>query len=158
MSLASPASGVAGPLGIDRLRELLPHCPPFLFIDRLLSWELGRRAVGLKNVSANEAYSAAHFPGMQVMPGVLIIEALAQTLYALDALSRPQEPEGTSLNYLGSVNVRLLRPVVPGDQLLLKVEITKFAETGVVAAVTAQVEQFAVSAGELVLVHRPRLA
>jgi len=155
MLSANIARSPTAPLDADQLRAILPHRAPFLFIDRLVSWEAGVRAVGLKNVTSNEAHFAGHFPDMQVMPGVLVIEALAQTLYALDALSRPEEFPNTSLNYLGSVNVRLLRPVVPGDQLLLKVEVSKLAETGVVAAVTAQVAGSAVASGELVLVHRP---
>ncbi len=110
-------------LDINQIMEIIPHRYPFLLVDRIIELEAGKRAVGLKNVSANEPFFQGHFPGNPVMPGVLIIEAMAQT-GAVALLSIP-ENQGKLGLFAGLEGVRFRRPVLPGDQLRLELEITK---------------------------------
>ncbi|GFN22764.1 MAG: 3-hydroxyacyl-ACP dehydratase FabZ [Thermoanaerobacteraceae bacterium] len=110
-------------LDITAIQEILPHRYPFLLVDRLEEIEAGRRAVGLKNVSANEWFFSGHFPGYPVMPGVLIIEALAQ-VGAAAILSQP-EWRGKIVFFGGMDKVRFRRQVVPGDVLRLEAEVIK---------------------------------
>ena len=110
-------------LDIRRILEILPHRYPFLLVDRVLEVEPGVRAVGLKQVSANEWYFQGHFPGQPVMPGVLIVEALAQ-VGAVALLSQP-EHAGKIVYFAGIDGVRFRRPVVPGDTLRLSVSLTR---------------------------------
>ena len=108
---------------VPDLLRILPHRPPFLFVDRIESCEPGRRAVGIKCVAANEPFFAGHFPGRPVMPGVLILEALAQ-VGAVALLSLPEF--AWRVAFFGGVDdVRFRRVVVPGDVLRLEVEITR---------------------------------
>ena len=110
-------------IDVKRITQLLPHRYPFLLIDRVLSWEPGKRLVALKNVTFNEPFFQGHFPGHPVMPGVLVIEALAQASGALVQLSATDDPNQPALFYLVKIDkARFSRVVVPGDQLSLEVE------------------------------------
>jgi 3-hydroxyacyl-[acyl-carrier-protein] dehydratase len=109
-------------LGQDEIQRLLPHRYPFLLVDRILEVEPGRRIVGLKNVTANEYFFQGHFPGRPIMPGVLIIEVVAQVGGILALLSTPDNQGNPSVFLMGVDKVRFRQPVVPGDQLRIEVE------------------------------------
>jgi len=119
----TPQVDDAGEWDVQRILEILPHRFPFLLVDRMLAVEPGKRAVGIKNVSINEWFFQGHFPGLPVMPGVLIVEALAQ-VGAVALLSKP-EYRGKIGYFAGIDGVRFRRRVVPGDTLRLEVELTK---------------------------------
>src|SRR5471030_1771864 len=111
------------------IREILAHLPhryPFLLVDRILEMEVGKRVVGLKNVTFNEPFFVGHFPHHPVMPGVLIIEALAQAsaLLAFDTAGRKPDDK-TVIYFVGIDKARFKKPVVPGDQLMLHGELTR---------------------------------
>jgi 3-hydroxyacyl-[acyl-carrier-protein] dehydratase len=108
---------------VNEIMKRIPHRYPFLLVDRVLELELGKRGVGIKNVTINEPFFQGHFPGTPVMPGVLIIEALAQ-LGAVIVLGMP-ENKGKLAFLTGVDNVRFRRQVIPGDQLRLEVEMTR---------------------------------
>ncbi len=109
-------------MDIYRILEHLPHRYPFLLVDRVLEVEPGRYLKGIKNVSYNEPYFTGHFPNRAIMPGVLILEALAQATGILAFVTAQSRPDEKS-NYLlvGIDNVRFKRQVIPGDQLVLEV-------------------------------------
>jgi 3-hydroxyacyl-[acyl-carrier-protein] dehydratase len=110
---------------INEIMKILPHASPFLLVDRILEVEPGKRIVGIKNVTYNEPFFPGHFPGRPIMPGVLIVEAMAQTAGVLAFKSMPEEDQGRPVYFLGIDNVRFRKLVVPGDQLRLEMEITK---------------------------------
>ncbi len=110
-------------LTTQEILEILPHRPPFLLIDRILEIEAGVRAVGLKQVTINEPFFVGHFPGHPVMPGVLIVEALAQ-VGAVAMLIQP-EFKGKLAMFAGIDGVRFKKPVTPGDTLQLEVTLDK---------------------------------
>ncbi|TYR75262.1 3-hydroxyacyl-ACP dehydratase FabZ [Rossellomorea vietnamensis] len=111
-------------LNIDQIKEIIPHRYPFLLVDRILKVEEGKKAVGIKNVTANEEYFNGHFPGYPVMPGVLIVEALAQV--GAVAMLKKEENRGRLAFFTGIDNCRFKRQVKPGDQLRLEVEMVRF--------------------------------
>ena len=111
-------------MNIEEIKEYLPQRYPFLLVDRVVEMELGKSIVAYKNVSINEPFFEGHFPHKPIMPGVLIIEALAQAAGVLGFKSQEKKPKDGYLYYfVGADGVRLRRPVVPGDQLKLEVEI-----------------------------------
>jgi len=104
--------------------EIMPHRYPFLLVDRILSCEKGKRVVGIKNVTFNEPFFQGHFPGAPVMPGVLIIEAMAQVGAVLLLQSVPDR-EKKLIYFMGIDNARFRQPVVPGDQLRFELEVLR---------------------------------
>jgi len=112
------------PLDVRAIMELLPHRYPFLLVDRVVELEEGRRIVALKNVTFNEPFFQGHFPGNPILPGVLVVEAMAQAGAILLLHSRP-ESRGRIVYFAGIDKAKFRRPVVPGDQLRLRVEVLK---------------------------------
>lgn len=113
-------------LDIHEVIKRLPHRFPFLLVDRVESCELGKSLVALKNVTINEPFFPGHFPNRPVMPGVLILEALAQATAVLSFLSTDSLPDENSVYYFTGVEkARFRRPVEPGDQLKLEVELLR---------------------------------
>jgi len=111
-------------LDINDIMKILPHRPPFLLVDRVTELEQGKRIVAIKNVTMNEPFFPGHFPGHPVMPGVLIIEALAQAACIL-AIMSSDESVRSKVTYFASIdNARFRKPVIPGDQLSLEIEAT----------------------------------
>ncbi|MGM7721824.1 3-hydroxyacyl-ACP dehydratase FabZ [Metabacillus sp. Hm71] len=110
-------------LDTQQIKEIIPHRYPFLLVDRVLEVEEGKHAVGIKNVTANEEFFNGHFPDYPVMPGVLIVEALAQV--GAVAMLKKEENRGRLAFFAGIDNCRFKKQVKPGDQLRLEVEITR---------------------------------
>ncbi|MFB3918772.1 bifunctional UDP-3-O-[3-hydroxymyristoyl] N-acetylglucosamine deacetylase/(3R)-hydroxymyristoyl-[acyl-carrier-protein] dehydratase [Candidatus Velamenicoccus archaeovorus] len=117
---------------IGTIMKILPHRYPFLLVDRVISMEEGRRAVGIKNVTVNDYFFEGHFPGRPVMPGVLIVEAMAQVGGVL--MLSPAENRGKLAFFMAANNVKFRKPVIPGDQLRIEVVVGKLrSRTGQVA-------------------------
>ncbi|MGB6054401.1 MAG: 3-hydroxyacyl-ACP dehydratase FabZ [Burkholderiaceae bacterium] len=115
-------------LDITQIKQYLPHRYPLLLVDRVLDWESGKTITAIKNVTVNEEFFNGHFPHKPVMPGVLMIEALAQTAALLSFLTMGQKPDDNSVVYfIGIDGARFKRPVEPGDQLVMRVEILRTA-------------------------------
>jgi len=110
-------------VGVTEIQEILPHRYPFLLIDRILEIELGKRVVGVKNVTINEPFFAGHFPGHPIMPGVLILEAMAQVGGFLLMRSLHLQAAKKVIYFTGIDRARFRRPVVPGDQIRFEVSI-----------------------------------
>lgn len=110
-------------LEADQIEQIIPHRYPFLLVDRIIEIEEGQRGVGIKNVTANEWFFEGHFPGKKVMPGVLIVEALAQV--AAVTLLKGVDMAGKSPLFGGIENMRFRKPVLPGDQLRLEFTLEK---------------------------------
>ena len=110
-------------LDIQAIEKILPHRYPFLLVDRIVELE-DMRVVGLKNVTANEPFFNGHFPGMKVMPGVLIVEAMAQVAAVL-VLNRVEDPQNKIVFFASISEAKFRRPVVPGDQLRVEVDFLR---------------------------------
>ncbi|HEU4857003.1 MAG TPA: 3-hydroxyacyl-ACP dehydratase FabZ [Rhodanobacteraceae bacterium] len=120
------ATPVILPVDAEQIAAILPHRYPFLLVDRVIELDPGKSIAALKNVSFNEPFFQGHFPGHPVMPGVLIVEALAQASGLLIGLSGTNMAKDDRIFYLAKVdNARFLRPVVPGDQLRLEVQLKR---------------------------------
>ena len=113
-------------LDITQIKEYLPHRYPFLLIDRVIDYQLGDYMIALKNVTINEEFFNGHFPHKPVMPGVLMVEALAQTAAVLSFMSMNKKPDENSVVYfLGIDDLRFKKVVEPGDQLKMEVKIVR---------------------------------
>ncbi|MGD6959205.1 3-hydroxyacyl-ACP dehydratase FabZ [Rossellomorea aquimaris] len=111
-------------LDINQIKEIIPHRYPFLLVDRILEVEEGKKAIGIKNVTVNEEFFNGHFPDYPVMPGVLIVEALAQV--GAVAMLKVEDNRGRLAFFTGIDKCRFKRQVKPGDQLRLEVEMIRF--------------------------------
>lgn len=134
-------------LDLKRILEILPHRYPFLLVDRVTELEPGKKAVGLKNVTYNEQFFQGHFPGEPIMPGVLIVEALAQ-VGGVAVLSMP-EHKGKLALFTGINNFRFKQMVKPGDQLELTVTMTAMRSNLGKGEAVAKVDGKVVASGEL---------
>ena len=122
MSETEAPSGTNLILDSVRIMQMIPHRPPFLMIDRVLNLEADKGAVGIKNVSITEPHFQGHFPNAPVMPGVLIVEAMAQTAAVLVVHTLGPASEGKLVYFMSVDNCRFRRPVFPGDQLVIDVK------------------------------------
>ncbi len=112
-------------MDVAKIQELLPHRYPFLLVDRILEVQGNQKIIGLKNVTINEPFFQGHFPGHPIMPGVLIVEAMAQT-GGLLLMERVTERENKVVYFMAMDAVKFRKPVVPGDQLRMEVEMLQF--------------------------------
>ena len=119
---ANSATSAVTELDILRVMDMIPHRYPFLMIDRVVDMHPGLSATGIKNITYNEPFFAGHFPSRPVMPGVLIVEAMAQTAAVLVVHTLGTDAEGRLVYFMSVESARFRRPVVPGDRLLLHVE------------------------------------
>jgi beta-hydroxyacyl-ACP dehydratase FabZ len=143
-------------LNIQEILKLLPHRYPMLLVDRILDIDPGKRIVGLKNVTANEQFFQGHFPGAPVMPGVLIVEAMAQCAAVLFLRDIPERD--TKLFLFGGVDkARFRRPVLPGDQLIMEITVLQKRASTVKVKGEAKVDGILVAEAELlsVMTERP---
>lgn len=151
----TPAAPVTLPINAERISAILPHRYPFLLVDRVIELEPDKRIVALKNVTVNEPFFQGHFPGHPVMPGVLIVEALAQASGLLIGLSSERPPGRDALFYLAKVdNARFNRPVLPGDQLRLEVQLKRLIRNMGIFTARAVVDGNEVASCELMCAAR----
>jgi 3-hydroxyacyl-[acyl-carrier-protein] dehydratase len=111
------------PPTIEEIMRILPHRYPFLLVDRIVSLELDKHIIGLKNITVNEPFFVGHFPQAPIMPGVLIVEAMAQVAGILALMSTPENLGNQALYLMSLDKVRFRKPVVPGDQLILDLTV-----------------------------------
>ena len=148
--MTAASNPVTLPATIDDIQRLLPHRYPFLLVDRVVELEPHKRVLAYKNVSINEPFFQGHFPGHPVMPGVLVVEALAQAGGLLTQLSRLGSSEEDQLFYLVKIdNAKFSRMVVPGDRLELEVELKRQIRNMAQYVGTARVDGEQVACAEL---------
>jgi len=112
-------------IDINTILKILPHRYPFILVDQVLELDPGKHIVSIKNVTINEPFFQGHFPGFPIMPGVLIVEAMAQTWGICVFALKPEEAQNKNLFFSGIDNARFRKPVVPGDQLRLELNLIK---------------------------------
>jgi 3-hydroxyacyl-[acyl-carrier-protein] dehydratase len=138
-------------LDFEEIKKLIPQRFPFIMIDRVLEIEPGKHATAVKNISGNDMVFLGHFPEKAIMPGALILEAMAQTAIILFATSKKNESNDKKpLYFFGSVKARFLHPAVPGDQLKIRVENVKTLPTTVFVSGEVFVDDKKISEAELV--------
>jgi len=111
-------------LDVNDIMKILPHRYPFLMVDRIIELEHGKRCVGIKNVTINEPFFQGHFPGHPVMPGVLIVEAMAQVAGIMASLASDESTRKKVTYFISIDSARFRKPVLPGDQLRIEIETT----------------------------------
>ena len=117
-------------MDINAIMKILPHRYPFLMVDRIVELEAGKRCVGIKNVSINEPFFQGHFPGHPVMPGVLIVEAMAQVAGIMAYMASDDETKKKVSYFMSIDSAKYRKPVFPGDQLRIEIE-TNFCKRGI---------------------------
>jgi 3-hydroxyacyl-[acyl-carrier-protein] dehydratase len=156
MNAATESAAAQSGMDIHQILKYLPHRYPFLLVDRVLEVTPGERIVALKNVSMNEPFFPGHYPHHPVMPGVLIIEAMAQTAAILSFKTLGQLPDDNSVYYfVGIDNARFKKPVAPGDQLLIEA-VLKLNKRGIWKfSAIARVDGEVVAEADLICAVRP---
>ena len=143
-------------MDIAQIKEYLPHRYPFLMIDRVLECEPPSRILALKNVSVNEEFFTGHFPHYQVMPGVLVVEGMAQAAAILTFKTLDVRPDNKSIYYFAGIDsARFKRPVVPGDQIQYEIAAGRSVRGGAKVSGVARVDGLIVAEAELRAAHRP---
>jgi len=135
-------------LDITQIEAILPHRYPFLLVDRIIEYEPGKRVVGIKNVSINEPFFQGHFPGAPVMPGVLIVESMAQTAGVLMLASLPDR-QSKLVFFTGIDGAKFRKPVIPGDQLRLELDVLRLRPRYIRLRGKAFVEDILVAEAEI---------
>jgi 3-hydroxyacyl-[acyl-carrier-protein] dehydratase len=144
-------------IDIEEIRQYLPHRYPFLLVDRVLSMELGKSIVAVKCVTVNEPFFQGHFPNHPVMPGVLILEAMAQAAAILSFKTQDQKVDEDSMYYLVGIDgARFKRPVFPGDRLILKAQLERFVKGIWKYSCRAEVEEQLCSEATILAMRRGR--
>jgi 3-hydroxyacyl-[acyl-carrier-protein] dehydratase len=138
---------------IKSILDHLPHRYPFLLVDRVVEFEKSKRIVALKNVTINEPFFQGHFPNMPIMPGVLIVEAMGQAGGVLVTQSLPPEKQGNLILFMGFDKVRFRKPVVPGDQLILELDMLNLRTRAVKMAGVAKVDGNIVAEAQLLAAY-----
>ena len=136
-------------IDIVEILKILPHRYPFVMVDRILSLELGKQIVGLKNVTINEPFFQGHFPARPVMPGVLILEGMAQVGGIMAYYSNPKAIGNKLLFFAGIDKARFRKPVAPGDQLIFTLQLLKEKRSIMVMGASASVDGQLVAEAEL---------
>ena len=147
-SAPQSAAGTIALIDVARIMEAIPHRYPMLLIDRVVDIVLGESAVGIKNVTVNDNFFQGHFPGHPVMPGVLIVEAMAQTAAVLVVESLGPDAKGRLVYFMSIDGAKFRRPVVPGDQL--RIHVSKLQQRGMVWKFTGEAKVDGVLVAEAV--------
>ena len=134
----------------EKIKSILPHREPFLFIDEVIEIDGTQKVVAVKYINKNESFFQGHFPDKPVMPGVLIIEAMAQASIILYSLCKPEIAKTHPNYYLGKVKAEFLAPVYPGDRLIIEAEKVKFLDYAAITDTIAKVNDIVVAKANLV--------
>lgn len=138
-------------LDFEEIKKIIPQRFPFIMIDKVVELEPGKQVIALKNISGNDMVFLGHFPEKAIMPGALILEAMAQTAIILFAAGKQSDVNGKApIYYFGSVKARFLHPAVPGDQLRIKVASVKSLPAGAFVSAEAFVDDKKIAEAELV--------
>jgi 3-hydroxyacyl-[acyl-carrier-protein] dehydratase len=134
----------------EKIKSILPHREPFLFIDEVIEINGAQKVVAVKNIKVDESFFEGHFPDRPIMPGVLIIEAMAQTSIILYSVDKPKIAEAHPAYYLGKVKAEFLAPVYPNDRLIVEAEKVKFLDYAAITDTIAKVNDKVVARANLV--------